>query len=178
MIFLRKFWHQSLRYTLSSTSSFITERVLKLTKPSLIERYTNVLFVFTLSGIVHIFQDIGYGKSNTRHQLGTLAFFQSFAFGIMIEDGVQELWRRFSGTMIRSEASEGTPLWRKVAGAIWVMVFISMVSPWYHYPQVFIPWEKRWIIPIDLTEKFGVSKMVQSIVVGALVLIFAFQPEI
>ena len=159
-------------------SSFITQRGLGLPKPSILERYTNILLVFTLSGILHALTDMGAGRST---YLGTMMFFQSFTLGIAIEDAVQELWRRFFETTMPTKASGSgseTAGWKKVAGAIWTMFFICMVAPWYGYPVVVTPLEERWILPYLLTEKLGAPVTGLAVGLGATILKVAFKPEI
>jgi peptidoglycan/LPS O-acetylase OafA/YrhL len=159
-------------------SSFITQRGLGLPKPSILERYTNILLVFTLSGILHVLTDIGAGRTT---YFGTLLFFQSFTLGFAIEDAVQELWRRFFETTKPTRASESgtkTAKWKKVAGSIWTICFICVVAPWYGYPIVLTPLEERWILPYLFTEKLGAPATGLAVSLGAAILKVAFKPEI
>jgi hypothetical protein len=165
-VFFRKFWQQLLRLPFTATSGFVTQRVLRLSKPSILERYTNIFIVFTLSGMAHVVNDIG--THNTPHR-GTMLFFQSFALGFAVEDGVQELWRRFGA---KSGSLE------KLVGYTWVLCFMCIVAPWYGYPAALIPMEKRWILPYPVTEKIGTPASGLAIGVGALLLKFAFKAEL
>ena len=107
-----------------------------------------------------------------------MMFFQSFTFGIMIEDCVQELWRRFSGTNKTAKAKGTTPLWQKVVGAIWVVVFLSITSPWFFYQQALTPKKERWIIPFPITEKVGVPGTSVILGIFAVIIMLFFKPEI
>ena len=89
----RKYWHQCLRWTFTSASTFLTRRVPSLPKPSLLERYTYILLVFTNSGLMHVVTCIA---STEVSRLGRMIFFQSFAPLIMVEDAAQEIWRRWT----------------------------------------------------------------------------------
>jgi len=107
-----------------------------------------------------------------------MMFFQSFALGIMMEDGVQEIWRRISGTTKADEADEDVPLWKKIVGYVWTLSFLCIVAPWYGYPMALIPIETRWMVPYVFTEKIGVAGMGLATGIGALILLVVFKPEI
>jgi hypothetical protein len=66
-------------------------------------------------------------------EYGAIQFFCNQALGIMIEDGVQELYRRISG---KSNDSVDTPLWAKIMGYLWVVAFLSWSTPIWVYPWV------------------------------------------
>jgi hypothetical protein len=42
--------------------------------------------------------------------------FQSFAFGIMVEDAVQAIWRRLTGEKFQFQ--ESVPVWKKTIGFV------------------------------------------------------------
>ena len=118
MIF-RKSWHQTLRSGLQGFSEFTTHDVLQLPHQGLLQRYTKIFCSFALSGTMHIFADAGGGLSMS--QSGALHFFCIQALGIMIEDGVQAIWRdRFRSTTGRFE---------RVVGYAWVLFFLVWTSP-------------------------------------------------
>jgi hypothetical protein len=178
-----------LRNTLQSTSTFITKEVLHLPKPSLLERYTNIYVVFFLSGVVHYLHDAAQWKGP---QIGTVLFFQSFAFGIMIEDGVQELWKRFTATKSEERLSNGsankhvgknekdeetTPLWQKVVGHVWVFGFFVLVNPWFIYPSIRQPIETFWILPFKITDHIGLPVSAAIAAAGGLIIFFGLGGE-
>jgi hypothetical protein len=169
----RKFWHQMLRWPFQSTASFIARDVLGLPRPSLLERYTNILIVFTLSGFVHVCHDFGLGKPSSKY-MGTMMFFQLFAVGIMIEDGVQELWCRVSGRKNDDEV----PSWQKVVGFIWTAAFFIAVAPLYNYNQIRLPRNSNILFDFNLTDRFGLQPVIAAVVVGALISKTIFKGEI
>jgi hypothetical protein len=113
----------------------------------------------------------------TDTQIGTMMFFQSFALAIMLEDGVQALWRRFSGEKKRDDSDENVLLWQKLVGYVWVMIFYSLVAPWMMYPVIRIPPEKKWMVPISVVDALGI-RATGMILGGLAVVIVAFlKPE-
>lgn len=77
-----------------------------------------------MSGLMHIAGDFGGGVSLTTS--GAIHFFCIQTVGIMIEDGVQALYRGRFGN------SQG--LLCKVIGYVWVFVFLAWSSPVWVYP--------------------------------------------
>ena len=49
----------------------------------------------------------------------------------VIEDGVQELWRRITGNTA-SDAGASTPLWKRIVGYAWVFSWMCICMPWYN----------------------------------------------
>lgn len=80
----------------------------------------------------------------------------------MVEDGIQEAWRRLTGT----QKSEVVPMWKKVIGFVWVAAFICAVTPLYAYPNV---QEPKPAVPYSVAEKTGVSAAATAAVVGMLI---------
>jgi hypothetical protein len=137
-----------------------------------------MFIVFFLSGILHIFTDrvqaIPYEYS------GAMIAFPITTFGIMFEDGVQELWKRFSGPEKGPSNGEKSapPLWQRIVGYVWTMTWLGVVSTWYLYPQDELPGELTTFIPISLTEKFGVQPLGSVVLGGVLLVSYIFGPEI
>ena len=73
---------------------------------------------------MHIVAD--YGGNVPREQSGAMEFFCTQALGIMIEDGVQEVWRLMGGRK--------NTLFTRSVGFIWTIGFISWSSPIWVYP--------------------------------------------
>jgi Membrane bound O-acyl transferase family len=172
----RKFWHQLLRSDLTAVSGFVTQDILGLPKPSLIERYTNIFVVFTVSGILHVTQDIGMNVSDT--YLGTMMFFQSFALGIMIEDGVQHLFKPKSKSGKKVQENVKPAFWKKLVGYVWVILFMSVVSPWFTYRQAAVPTTQRWLVPVEITSKIGPTISGLTLLVGAIFNLVYLKAEI
>jgi hypothetical protein len=82
---------------------------------------------------MHLIMDLKCGLAAS--DSGALSCFLIQPFGIMFEDGCQELFRRAKRAFGNTEAdSKDTPLWRKLVGFIWVVVFLAVVTPHYNYP--------------------------------------------
>jgi hypothetical protein len=157
-------------------SNFITRNILHLPQPSAIERYTNNLIVFTLSGLMHIVALWGSLGFDSDTEFGTMIFFTSFVLGFMIEDGVQAIWGRVSGT--RKDESATVPFWHKIVGHVWVVAWMCLVSPWFIYPRSRQPQENNYFVPYSIVGRFG--EPVAQIAAGVLGLVmrFAFKGEI
>ncbi|KAL3482118.1 hypothetical protein BJX99DRAFT_252834 [Aspergillus californicus] len=116
----------------SALATVVTRRVLRLPRPSLVERYAHMLCVFALSAIFHILSDIAQGVD--WRQSGALPFFTSFPVGIMIEDRAQAAWRWATiasrGSMQR-HGEDTKPCWQKAVGYVWVVSWFVVLTPHY-----------------------------------------------
>lgn len=115
-----------------------------------------------MSGLIHVAYDIGSNVPLERS--GAMHFFCSFAFGIMLEDAVQEAWKRLTGN--RTVKSGETTIWKKVVGFVWVAVFLSVVTPFYAYPSLQVP---KAAVPYSIAEKAGITPTLSAAVVGMLI---------
>ncbi|GAD92916.1 hypothetical protein NFIA_100450 [Paecilomyces variotii No. 5] len=156
------FWHQGLRWTLTSWASLITRTILRLPRPSLVERYLHLFLAFSVSGLIHVACDLG--SSIPLERSGAMRFFCSFAFGIMVEDAVQEAWRQLTGN--RAEKSEDVPIWKKAVGLVWVAAFLTFVTPFYAYPSLQVP---KAAVPYSIAEKLGMAPAISAAVVGMII---------
>lgn len=163
----RTYWHQALRWPHVALSTFITRDVLRLPKPSLLERYANIFVAFTLSAIFHTFINIGNGKE----WIQMFCFFQSFGLAIPLEDAVQALWRRISGDSFAYK-DEDVPMWKKIVGFIWVFFYFSAVAPWHIYPAA------RGASEGDVTMPFGEKTTATVLAVLGPAIVLVFKPEI
>ncbi|KAF3924519.1 hypothetical protein ABW21_db0202499 [Orbilia brochopaga] len=137
-LFWGKFWHQTLRWHLSKPAQFITHAVLRLPHKGLAQRYVNILLVFMLSGVMHASQSYMMlqrqgNEVRQRSAVREMAFFATMALGIMVEDGVQWLFR--SEKVRKGEQAEKFVLWKRVAGYIWVWGILIAVAPFIDYPK-------------------------------------------
>ncbi|KAJ5783147.1 hypothetical protein N7457_004921 [Penicillium paradoxum] len=143
--FWGKFWHQMLRLPLTSLSNFLARDVLRLPRPSVLERYTNVFIVFFFSGLMHAIFDIL--RNVSIQESGAISFFLSFVVGYMIEDGIQALWKRTQG----SQNTNGTPpWWQKAIGLIWVGAWLGVTSTWLFGTMTQKPKHKIVLVPFTL----------------------------
>lgn len=149
--------------------------VLRLARPSLLERYLNIFLVFLGSGAVHA--ALEFYAIVPPSLARAFTFFTSFALGIMIEDGAQELWRRLRGTPSNS-ASNHTPLWHKLIGFTWVAIWMMVVSPPYLYPVSRLPSAVRWQVPFSIAESTGMPLAQTVLVAGGLAVKFMLGGEI
>jgi hypothetical protein len=140
-----------------------------LPKPSLLERYTNIFIVWTISGFFH---GIQVHASNRGSYLGTMFFFQSFAIATMIEDGAQELYRRCFG-----EGDGTVSWWKKCIGFLWVCAFISLVAPLYIYPTARAPasFLPNRLDRYNLTDRYGAGTVGSLLLIGHLILKAVFK---
>jgi hypothetical protein len=116
-----------------------------------LKRYIHTFCVFTLSGLLHLANDIFLGVP--WQQSGSLLFFCSFTLGFVIEDSIEALWVRFErgfepkdlgdvsmqmnhkGQAAKATA-RSTRVWQKVLGAFWVWSWMSVTTPVYVEPML------------------------------------------
>ncbi|KAB5571998.1 membrane bound O-acyl transferase family-domain-containing protein [Coniochaeta sp. 2T2.1] len=132
---IRKFWgtvwHQFLRHNFATPAGFLAHSVLRLPSRGLVQRYIKLFLVFLFSGLVHLVIEVKAEVGIRLRDSGALRFFLMQAVGIVIEDAVQAGWRRVSGGGGRSGA-----VWKKVVGAVWVVVFLAWSTPCWGFPYV------------------------------------------
>jgi hypothetical protein len=127
-----------IRWPFTATSNYLARDLMALPRPSLLERYTNIFFVFLVSGMMHVVSDLFMGISVS--QSTSLLFFCSMTLGIIIEDAVQAVWSRLSDSHRPGRASTvdsdgcAVPCWRKLVGFIWVCSWLSLTTPVWLYP--------------------------------------------
>jgi hypothetical protein len=118
-----------MRYKLESISDFITKDLLRMQKGTLAARYGGIFMVFFTSGLCHVMMDV-WSQIPLR-ECRAMDFFYAQAFGIMLEDGVQALYRKARGVK-RTDAEP--KFWIKAIGFMWTMVFVVWSTPMWIYP--------------------------------------------
>lgn len=118
------------RQTFSSPAKFLVDRVLHLTNHRLVARYAKIFATFFLSGLLHLVVDLALGMSLS--ESGAVRFFCMQAVEIMLEDGVQAMYRRMRGT----ESALPPSGWARTLGYVWVVAFLSWSTPMYAYPAI------------------------------------------
>ncbi|KAJ6144096.1 toxin biosynthesis protein Tri7-like protein [Penicillium chermesinum] len=147
--FWGKYWHQQLRWPLTATSSFLLRDILRMPRPSILERYTNIALSFLLSGLIHLAAQY---KGSTFDKPGAVAFFTSFALGIIIEDGAQELWSRLtSSDSNEKEKDTKTAVWKKAVGYVWVSSWLIGLGAFYSYDMAYIALIEAMPLPVNLS---------------------------
>lgn len=126
----RVFWHQNLRAMLEGISNAVTFSGIHLSRGTILARYSNIVISFLLSGLLHIGSD--HAILDGIHESGALQFFLTQAFGIMLEDAFQAAYYSITG---KSRTAK-PPLLHKVAGYIWLALFIGWSTPVWSYPQI------------------------------------------
>ncbi|KAJ5887558.1 hypothetical protein N7495_007599 [Penicillium taxi] len=149
--FWGKFWHQLIRQPLTSMSVFIT-RVIGLPRGSLLNRYSNVIIIFMLSGLMHIAIDTVQGIPS--QESGAFLFFTSAPMGIMIEDGITGLWKSLCPRVETKSTQQSVHLWQRALGFCWVGAWLGITSTLYLYPQMRRP-ENSALVPFSFAEYVG-----------------------
>jgi hypothetical protein len=122
---------------LNDPATFITHDVLRLPAKGLVPRYTKIVLAFFISGVGHTLVDkVCHGLTFAESQ--SIRFFTTQALGIMVEDAVQEIWRRCFGSG-KSDSSKGTATWKRVVGFVWLWAFMAWTMPSW----VWVPISKR-----------------------------------
>ncbi len=126
-----------MRKKLSKPARYITFNVFNIPRATsanshlskLLTRYTELFFVFFISGIVHHAIKVAQGMTWT--ESGATQFFVMMAVGIVLEDGVQ--WVYYDHLM-------GVPArgkwWAKAVGYVWVVMVFAYATPFWAYPSL------------------------------------------
>jgi hypothetical protein len=145
----------------------------------LLERYTNIFFVFLLSGVMHVMSDLFMGVPMS--QSTSLFFFCSMSLGIMIEDAVQAAWSRLTDChppkTTSSAAVDGcyVPCWHKLVGFIWVCSWLSATTPVWLYPVQASRGESLFLI--NIPDLVGTPTALAMTVGGGLAVQYMFRGE-
>ena len=76
----------------------------------------------------------------------------AFVFGIMFEDGVQEIWGRFVARDAASNYEPGAPaMWQKIVGFLWVVTWLAVTSTWYFTPMIQLTGPDVTMVPFNLS---------------------------
>ncbi|KAJ5218174.1 uncharacterized protein N7498_000273 [Penicillium cinerascens] len=172
--FWGKFWHQFLRQPFTAVSSFVARDVLHFSRPSILEQYTNIFFVFLLSGVLHLMANLVDGVPVERS--GAMPFFLSMVLGIMIEDGFQAFWTRVHPAADSTE--DTTPWWKRVVGLAWVFLWLGVTSTWYLHPLSQLPKDEITMVPFSVVERFGLKLIGGVVLAGGAVLSLMLRCEV
>ncbi|EFR01714.1 hypothetical protein MGYG_04717 [Nannizzia gypsea CBS 118893] len=124
-------WHQFNAAKFASVSSFIVQRVLRISRGTQVYRYARLVTIFAISALLHILGDVAAGISFSSS--GAVRFFATQAFGIIIEDIIVSIYCNF----LVKDKSHKYHLLEKCVGFLWVGIFMAWSSPSYIYPMLY-----------------------------------------
>lgn len=108
-----------------------------------------------------------------------MQYFLSFVLGIMLEDGVQALYRSIRPSAAASEKRDtASSFWRKAVGFLWVMVWMGVTSTNYFHPMQQASSDGFMMVPFNLAEYIGFQAMMWIAGVGGIVLGLGFEVEV
>ncbi|KAI2707625.1 hypothetical protein CBS147332_6683 [Penicillium roqueforti] len=177
--FWGKFWHQFMRQPFTSISNFIARDVLHLTRSSMLERYTNIFIVFLISAMFHVMVDIL--QSVPMERSGSMPFYLSFVFGIMLEDGVQNIWKRVQAPENWQEVKQSSgivPLWKRAVGMVWVMLWLGITSTWYFTPMIQSTNDDLRVIPFSVARYIGLQPLIGIVLGSGIGIALMFEVEL
>lgn len=91
----------------------------------------------------------------------------------MIEDGVQALWR---GRRAFEDKGD-PPLWRRILGFAWVVLWLAVTSPWYFEPISRRP-KAVPLVPFSIVGQIGLSAVAAIVLIGGVALKLVFEVEV
>ncbi|KAJ6002502.1 hypothetical protein N7451_005049 [Penicillium sp. IBT 35674x] len=155
-------FHQGLRQPLTSVSNLIIRDIMRLPRPSILERCTTIFLVILGSGALHLATDIVMGLPFQCS--GAILFFTSFVPGYMIEDGVQALYKRIKGTDAKSGSKS-----KRFIGYRWVALWLGISSTAYLFPGLQrIPPHELSTVPFSISDRIGIMLVAKSAFIGGL----------
>jgi hypothetical protein len=120
-------------------SIYITDKILKLRRGSLVAQYTILLLTFVFSTNFHALGDIACGIPPSK--TGAPLFFGVQAIAIIVEDLVQYIWNRLFSNQnaqvsekVNKQNPKGPVRWQIWVGRLWVLLFMYWCTPFYAYP--------------------------------------------
>ncbi|KAF2106903.1 membrane bound O-acyl transferase family-domain-containing protein [Lophiotrema nucula] len=141
-----QFRHQGMVTTLTVPARYITTKVFRLPRATIIQRYAYIMVVFQLSGLVHIVGDVAAGVDIK--DSGVMQWFSVQALGFAIEDSVSWLWRILTG-----RRDDEARTWQKGLGFIWVVACFVWTMPVWTFPISRVS-EGEGILPFSLIQPF------------------------
>jgi hypothetical protein len=118
-----------MRRRAGSPAHFVTYTILGLRKGGLVGRYTCILLTFSVTGVLHIWIDMGFGIP--WYKSGSMQFFWLQTAGILIEDGLHAMCKSLvSGKEKRRRRTVD------VLGVLWVLAWMSWSMPIWIYPSI------------------------------------------
>lgn len=123
------------RQSFSTPASWLAHELLGLPRHGAVPRYLKLVTTFLLSGLLHFYIDSACSMSVS--ESGAVRFFITQAFGIMIEDGIQEIWTGFKRhSQYLKGHQAGVQQWEKMIGFAWTVAFLAWSTPVWSYPSI------------------------------------------
>ncbi|RAH69522.1 wax synthase family protein [Aspergillus aculeatinus CBS 121060] len=111
-------WHQTFRQLLTSNADFLLS-LLRISPSGRLGWTLRALLAFTVSGVIHLFMDVGFGVPMVKS--GALWFFCLQIVGVVIESMVRDLTRP-----LRARMNPGV---KRMIGYVWVALFMLWTVP-------------------------------------------------
>lgn len=165
-----------MRQPFTSLANFVSCDVFNLPRSSLLERHTNLFVVFFISSVFHVIVDII--QNVPMEYSGSIPFYLAFVPGIMLEDGVQQLWERLFPEKKASSQQAGLPFWQRIVGFAWVMLWLGVTSTWYFTPMIQLTGPDVVMVPVSLATRIGLATSVGATLISGVGLVLAFEVEI
>jgi hypothetical protein len=162
-----------MRRPFTALGNFLARDILNLTRSSLLERYTNIFIVFLVSAIFHVIVDIL--QSVPMEKSGSIPFYLTFVLGIMIEDGVQEIWKCKKQPKLSTDIVSP---WKRAIGLLWIMLWLGVTSTWYFTPMIQSTTEDLRMVPFSVAKHVGLEPLIGVILGSGVAIAFKFEVEI
>ncbi|OJJ98282.1 hypothetical protein ASPACDRAFT_44787 [Aspergillus aculeatus ATCC 16872] len=111
-------WHQTFRQLLTSNADFLLS-LLRISPSGRLGWTLRALLAFTVSGVIHLFMDVGFGVPMAKS--GALWFFCLQIVGVVIESIARDLTRP-----LRARMNPGV---KRMIGYVWVALFMLWTVP-------------------------------------------------
>jgi hypothetical protein len=166
------FWHQFNRQKLLNPARFIVRDVLRQPRGSRLAQVLTLFATFLLSCILHLSTDASVGVFF--HESDAIVFFAMQPLGILLEEGLQALYRslrrrrrrhnkKFDSDNDNTYHSEGNGVdtepearWTRAVGYAWVVLWLGWTAPRCTYPNLsrFEGTPKEVVVPFSFVGLF------------------------
>jgi hypothetical protein len=170
-----------MRQPFTAISKSVTRGFLDLPRHSLWERYSNLFIVFLISAMFHVVVDVLQSIS-VQHS-GSMVFYLAFVLGIMLEDGVQGIWKwaapmSDSRQVGKARSPVIVSLWKRAVGYIWVMLWLGVTSTWYFTPMIQSTKHDLQMVPFSVAKCVGLDTVIGIVLGGGAAIALVFEVEI
>ena len=106
---------------------------------------------------------------------GSMPFYLAFVLGIMLEDGVQAIWKCKEKAKLSTDI---VPLWKRAIGLLWIMIWLAVTSTWYFTPMIQSTTEDLRMVPFSVAKYFGLEPLIGIVLGSGVAISFIFEVEI